>query len=77
MCTNPTFCRKGSLRLSLNCRQRRDLTVATALTLIVLVFIISNIFKFAINLIEFYEVVKGRHYFDFLVIHIHWRRSGL
>ena len=48
--------RKSSLRISLNCRH---LNVATALTLIVLVFIISNIFKFSINLIEFYEMVQG------------------
>ena len=41
-------------------RQRRDLTMATALTMIVLLFLICNLFKFIINLIEFYEMIIGK-----------------
>ena len=41
-------------------RQRRELTMATALTMIVLLFLICNLFKFIINLIEFYEMIIGK-----------------
>ena len=37
------------------------LDIATALSAIVLVFIICHGFKFLINLVEFYEVVQGQY----------------
>ena len=51
--------RKSSKNSMVNNRRKRDLDVATALSIIVFIFIICHSFKFAINLVEFLDMFQG------------------
>ena len=56
--------RKSSKNSMVNNRRKRDLDVATALSIIVFIFIICHSFKFAINLVEFLDMFQGKIFYS-------------
>ena len=62
--------KKNSNKVAVNNRRKRDLDIATALSIIVLIFIICHSFKFAINLVEFLDMFHGEGFFTYYIYHI-------
>ena len=72
--------KRSSNKLRVTNRRRRDLDIASALSVIVLVFIMCHGAKFLINLVEFCEVLRGetlQHICLFLFVLIRVPRQRL